>query len=148
MQLIVEQLPKTARDLVEVIGLPATLALVEQFKGRMLPVPKLIGRGAQYHAIAEVIGEPATNALCARAGGTEMFIPKCVDAIRAHTHNKLRQDFDELTRRQKLPLSGRTAVAMLVETYNYTERHIWRLLSEADIAGDSVDSKDGQMALF
>lgn len=148
MQLIVEQLPKTARDLVEVIGLPATLALVEQFKGRMLPVPKLIGRGAQYHAIAEVIGEPATNALCAHAGGTEIPVPKCVEAIRAHTHNKLRQDFDELTQRQKLPLSARTAVAMLVDKYSYTERHIWRVLSQADAAGDAVDSRDGQMALF
>jgi hypothetical protein len=143
MRLNLDQLPKSASALVEVIGLPATLTMLERFGGRTIPVPKGCGH-ARYHELAEIIGDPAAQQLVGRYGGGRVDIPTCARAVRAVLHNEMRERFDRMTRDG---LSARAAIAAMNETYRYSERHLWRITKAADSDGRVIDS-EGQMTLF
>ncbi len=141
MKLSVDHLPKSVRLIAQVIGLPATLALVEHYAGQRLTPPK---SGPEYAALAEVIGEAAADKLAAHFRRGQVDIPKCEDAIRAVVHNALRDDFDALTQGAER-LSARRAVTELVRRYGYVDRHIWRLLKQSDAGGAVVDSAQAEL---
>lgn len=130
MKLNIEDLPESLRDVVELIGLTATLNLVENFGGHIaLSVPREIEPD---HPIAIAIGITAARKLSAHYGGDRLRnIPLCVAGLR-----RIRDA--EIRRRA----GGETAVALARE-FSMTERHVWRIL--AGVA-DSVE--DQQSSLF
>ncbi len=142
MKLSVDHLPKSARTLAQVIGLPATLALVadQNYAGQRFVPPKA---GADHAALAEVIGADAADKLAAHFR-EEIDIPKCQDAIRAVTHNALRDDFDALTHGPEA-LTARKAVSELVRRYGYVDRHVWRLLKQPDTGGTVMESAQAEL---
>lgn len=141
MKLSVDHLPKSARILAEVIGLPATLKLVEHYAGVRFCPPK---SGADYAALAEIISEAAANKLAEHFPREEIDIPKCEEALRAVTHNALRYDFYTLTHGAGA-LSARRAVTVLVRRYGYVDRYVWRLLKKTDDTGVVVDSTQAEL---
>ena len=140
MKLSVDHLPKSARLIAQVIGLPATLALVEHYAGHRFTPPKA---GADYAALAETIGEAAATKLAAHFR-EPLDVPKCEDAIRKVVHNALREDFDALTEGPDR-ISARRAVTVLVRRYGYGDRWIWRVLKQVDSSGAVVDSAQAEL---
>lgn len=127
----VEQLPRLARDLVEVIGLNATLRFVEAYGGRTLDLAKgkRIRGKAQIQTIAEKIGKLAADKMAVHLGGAPFFVPKCAAALRAMRDAKVHARFDELT--GKADLSARRAVAQMVDEFGVVDRTLWRILKRA-----------------
>lgn len=132
MKLDVDDLPESLRDVVELIGLSATLKLVERFGGLIkLYVPREI---ELEHPIAQAIGITAARKLASRYGADCLTsIPLCAEGLR-----RLRDA--ELVRRAE-----RETPAALALLYGITERHVWRILAEAR-AAEGED--DRQSALF
>ena len=65
-------LPADLRDLVEAVGLPAALKLVEARPGERVFVPKTIGPD---HWIAVAVGAEAAARIAARLGGDHLTMP-------------------------------------------------------------------------
>lgn len=130
MKLTLDDLPESLREVVEIIGLAATLNLVEQFGGHIaLGVPREI---EPEHPIAVAIGITAARKLSAQYGGDRLRnIPLCVAGLR-----RIRDA--EICRR-----AGRETAVALAHEFSMTERHVWRILAEC---GESND--DQQAALF
>ncbi len=130
MKLTLDDLPESLRDVVELIGLAATLNLVEHFGGLIaLYVPREIEPD---HPIAAAIGITAARKLAVHYG-TDCLrnIPLCVAGLR-----RIRDA--EIRRR-----SPGESAASLAREFAITERHVWRILAEA------IDStEDKQSALF
>lgn len=150
MTLPVALLPPLARELVDLIGLPATLRLVEARGGRTIDLAKgKRARGqAQIQAIAECIGKIAADKLVKQYGGTPLRVPKCAAALRAAQDAQIQARFDMLT--SSAGLSARKAVAELVGEFGLVDRSIWRALkrpsSEAEVVQQSAD--DRQLLMF
>lgn len=131
MKLTLEDLPESLRDVVELIGLAATLNLVEHFGGLIaLYIPRDIEAD---HQIAQAIGITAARKLATHYG-TDCLrnIPRCVDGLR-----RIR-DVDIVARREAGESPARLALA-----FGLTERQIWSILAEARDGND-----DKQAALF
>jgi len=138
VKLAADHLPKTARLLAGVIGLPATLVLVDRYGGQTIWPAK---GGAGYASLAEDIGEEAAAKLV-RHFREPVAIPKCAAAVRAVVHDQVRAEFDRLTTAGE---SARAAVSALVRGYGYTDRHIWRLLGRCDSGGEVLDVTQGSL---
>ncbi len=131
MKLALDDLPESLRDVVALIGLPATLKLVEHFGGLIaLYVPREI---EAEHPIAQAIGITAARKLSGRYG-TDCLrnIPRCVIGLR-----RIR-DAEIHARRAAGESPARLALA-----FGLTERQVWSILAEIR---DSSDDK--QSALF
>ena len=103
------------QELVEAIGLDAAHALARRFGGINLHVPRAIG---EHHPIYLAIGRDASERLSAWTGGTMIAVPKQAER-RARVH---------ALRRRAL-----TTAQIAAET-GYSQRHVFRLLSEAEEA--------------
>lgn len=146
MKLAVDHLPRTARMIAEVIGLPATLALVLAYRGRTLVPPRGVQRPGviRLAELEEHIGAEAAERL-GRAFREPIAIPTCLNAIRMAVHEDIRAEFDRLTRVERY--SARAAVDALAgrPPLYYTDRHVWRILSLAGGAGEVVEAGQGEL---
>ena len=111
----IEHLPPVARELIEVIGLDATRALIEAFGGTRLYVP---GRLAPDHALVKLLGEPAAAALAAHYAGDELGVPRAAAAMRAALHRQIVAAYD----------AGASA-ARLAREHGCTERWIYAIVA-------------------
>lgn len=115
-------LPESLRELVDLIGLPAALKLVERWGGiTAVYVPKDMTPG---HDLARALGFPAALKLSEVYGGDCLRnIPRCVGALRAvRDRQVLRLRADGLAPRDIAPQFG------------LTERRVWGILAEAGAA--------------
>lgn len=120
-------LPPIVQEIADLIGLPATLKLVEAYGGTRLYVPK---RFDPDHPIVKLIGHELAALLFARFGGQDQFdVPRCVIAIKAARDKQIRAE-----RRDG------TTHARLAVKHGLSERQIRNIL------GPEVD--DNQMGLF
>ncbi|GAB2182653.1 Mor transcription activator family protein [Denitratisoma sp. agr-D3] len=144
MKLSTAHLPPQALELVDLIGLAATLVLVECYPGRVLDIPTGDRRrGREFLAeLADKIGTEAAEKLSQRYGASPLVVPKCAAALRACRDGKVQQRFDVLTAGG---LSARKAVAQLTGEFCLVERTIWRILKRCP--GD-VMSNPQQPDLF
>lgn len=147
--LALAHLTPLARELVALIGLPATLALVEHYGGRTLQVAKGRRRRgrAQLDALAGVIGAQAVRILSHRYGGDFLPVPKCAAALRAARDAALQARFDAMTGGGD---SARAAVAALVGEFGLVESSIWRALKRS-VGGEAAAAAprdDKQLAMF
>jgi hypothetical protein len=131
VKLTLDDLPESLRDVVELIGLAATLNLVEHFGGLIaLYVPRDI---EPEHPIAVAIGITAARKLAAHYGTDSLRnIPRCVAGLR-----RIR-DAQIHARREAGESPARLALA-----FGITERQVWSILAELRDSGD-----DKQAALF
>lgn len=129
MKLTLADLPESLHQVVELIGLAATLRLVEHYGGLIkLYVPLEIDPD---HHLARNLGVASARKLAVYYGGDELRnIPRCVNGLR-----RIR-DSDIRSRRHE-------GAARLALEFGLTERQVWTILSEAD-----DDVHDRQSALF
>ncbi len=128
MKLSLDDLPESLRDVVELIGLPATLKLVEHFGGLIaLYVPREI---EAEHPIAVAIGITAARKLASRYGGDCVrSIPLCTRGLRRIRDAEIRARVE----------AGESPAA-LAPVYGMTERHLWRILAQSADADDTRQS--------
>lgn len=107
-----DMLPKTARDLVEVIGLDATIDLVKMFGGDEITVPGLVdGESRMWDVLVECIGREAAVKLVARYRENRIYVPMCQAALRALRNQEIiaafdaGEPFDAIRRRHKISRS-------------------------------------------
>ncbi|MMZ41799.1 hypothetical protein D3C81_178920 [compost metagenome] len=123
-----EWLPETARQLAEVIGFPATQALVARFGGASFP----IGRGLRSTGerrlalLREVIGPEKTTLLVRHFGGdSSLVIPRCADALREWRNRCFLAAVDARVAEGE---SLRMALAELGPTFGIGNTRAWAIL--------------------
>ncbi len=124
-------LPPRLQEFVRLIGLPATMALVQRFGGLRIYIP---ATATPDHAFAEVIGLENLAKLSAEIGvdgtGDRFLLPKADRALIAVRDARIRAEFATKSTR------------MLAAEYGLTERHITR------IVGPSAPKNGDQAVLF
>lgn len=119
-----ELLPRRLRDFVRLIGLPATLAIVERYGGTRLYVPATWG---PEHPLVALIGEANLARLSAEFGGDEHAdVPRGIRALRHLRDERIRAEYQT------------TSAAALARRYGLAERHIWRIVAQGGGAADSA----------
>lgn len=119
------------QDIVELIGLPHTMRLVETYGGVRLYVPKQSLEDD--HDLVRLIGREAAEKLQTIYGGESHFdIPKAERALRAVRDAEIRA--------ARTARTGRMSVRELALKYGLTERNIRYILGEME--------DDRQVGLF
>ena len=91
----VDALPATARELVEVMGLDATIDLVKTFGGDDLKIPEVInGTSRMWAILVETVGAAAAAKLVERFAGTAIYVPMCQAALRDRRHREIQRRYD------------------------------------------------------
>jgi hypothetical protein len=121
-------LPKTAKDIVDIIGMNAAMALVRNWPGIPLKVPA--GRrpaGIMMRRLAAVIGKEAALKFIRHYGGEVVVIPRCAVAIRVARDQCIINQYN----------NGVTA-ANLAREHKLTVRHIRLILNRpgVDVTSD------------
>ncbi len=107
-------LPPLIQDLQDLIGLPAALAIVEEWAGTEVYIPAVM---APDHVIAKRIGFEAAAKLAAKYGRDRLKLPRCVARIRAKRDAEIRMRY-----------GNRETCRSLARHYSLTERHILRIV--------------------
>jgi hypothetical protein len=118
-------LPETLQEIVQLIGMVATLKLVGKYGGTRLYVPKRVLTG---HPLAALIGRKAADTLADYFGGEVLEIPRALSANVAQRNVAIKQEYRQLSQRQ------------LALKYNLTERQVRNIVTG--------DQQDDQMQLF
>ena len=117
-----DDLPATARELVEVIGIDATIDLVKACGGDDLKIPEVAnGKSQMWAFLVETVGPDAASKLVQRYGdgGPAIYVPMCVAALRIHRDR-------EIIRR----LTAGEPFAKLRREYKMSRRNMYRILKK------------------
>lgn len=121
-------LPQVLQDFVRLIGLAATMILVENFGGRRLYIP--INPHPDHH-LAKLVGLDNLTQLSKVYGLEDHFdIPKAERALRHLRDQRIRAEY------------GPKSASFLAREHHLTERQIWK------IVGRREDKKPDQNSLF
>ena len=110
-------LPGILRDLVDLIGLPATMTIVQHKGGTGLWIPAQIETLAPDHKLVKAVGMEAAMKLSENYGGEELEIPKAEKAVMALRNKEIREKNQYMSQSQ------------LALEYNLTERQIRTIVS-------------------
>ena len=148
MKLSLAHLPRTARDLVDLIGLPATLALIEARAGQVLTVPKRKRKAGEdlFAELADLVGADAAEKIVGRYGGEYLTVPSCRRAAHAVRDAELQARFDELLKEGK----GARAVAnQIAGEFRLDVSTVWRISKRAAAdTGNPEAVVETQLGLF
>ena len=108
-------LPESLREIMEIIGQPGTMKLVEQYGGTRIFIPS---RVRAQHKLANLLGLEQARRLCHHFGGETLCIARSARA-------KLQERNREIVRRY----DAGEAVRSLAIAYQLTERQIYTILS-------------------
>lgn len=148
VKLSLAHLPRTARDLVDLIGLPATLALIEARAGQVLTVPKRKRKAGEdlFAELADLVGAAAAEKIVGRYGGEYLTVPSCRRAAHAVRDAELQARFDALL---KSGLGARAVANQLAGEYRLDVSTVWRASKRA--AADTANPEavaETQLGLF
>ena len=123
--------PRTAREIIELIGLEKTAALISAWGGGSWPVPMRVGGGntagrVRYAQLCEVIGDGAAERIVRHWGGTDLDVPNLKEVIWSYHQDTIRDEFDVLTTARAY--SGREAVFELALKYGVTSKAVQNAL--------------------
>jgi Mor family transcriptional regulator len=131
-------LPPALREVAALIGLEATLLLVETWGGvrLYLPFPRNLDVD---HPLVRVLGWSAAERLCQGFGSGVYTVPRGLEALRAARDRAIRAERDQ----------GRSARALALK-YGLSERRLWEILAAEETPGRDARAAraSGQMALF
>lgn len=125
-------LPESGQELVALIGLDATLALVTKLGGTSFPVPhgKNQSGQARYAILKEACGEEAAALLVDQYKGTKLYIPNCNDTLRRIRNIAMIREY---TARLDAGESANTIIADLAPRYRLADRNIWDIVNKTTV---------------
>lgn len=129
MHVDVDQLPQTVAEISEIVGIDATLRLVEAWGGVRLYVPQQM---PEDHLLVSTLGRDEAELLAEHYGGETILIPRCLAALRAVRNTHICNERDK-----------GASIALLALRHHLTERQVYAILAAANT---SVD--DRQQSLF
>jgi Mor family transcriptional regulator len=90
-----DELPRTARAIMEVIGLDATIDLVKLFGGDEPRIPAQIDSASRvWDALVEAIGRDAAVKMVEAFGDTQIYVPFCRQALLNLRNREIIQSYD------------------------------------------------------
>jgi Mor family transcriptional regulator len=134
-------LPRSIRDMIDVIGVTAALALVKAQGGIVIKVP--MGKkedGIARQRLIEIMGGQAADRFIAHYAGERLPIARCAQALRDERDRKIIEDY-----------TAGTSVADLALREQMTERAVREILKRVPGGPVGVGSPpvdDNQMPLF
>jgi Mor family transcriptional regulator len=123
---MIDLLPRTIRDMVRLIGWPATIAFVRAFGGKRIYIPRGTESGCAA-ALAEVVGEDALGKLCRHFGDTRMNVPFCRGAMMQVRNVEIVHAYD-----------AGTGLNELVDRYGISHRWLQIILKTTDTSLSST----------
>ncbi len=128
-------LPPSIHEVAEVIGMPATLRLVERFGGTTLLLPKGATRTGRssLQRLSGKVGGAVAEALAHHFGGEPFYVPRCDTALRRLRDLDICETFEARVRQ------GHTAnqvVADLAILHKISDRRIWIILKNTPPEGE------------
>ncbi|MBF0215211.1 MAG: hypothetical protein HQM00_16905, partial [Magnetococcales bacterium] len=112
------ELPPTLRLLVEVAGLPATLALVTRFGGTEVCVPVRIDPDSD---LVATVGAEVAQKLVMHFSGERVYIPKGDRALRCARNRNIVREYDQ----------GGVTAGQLALRHGLTERMVRSILGDS-----------------
>lgn len=116
-------------ELVELIGLAATLELIRAKGGTSLRIPLGItahGR-EEREKLVDIVGREEATRLIGRYGGTVLYVPSCRQAFVDTRDQAINRERDELARKG---LTERALVSVLALRHGLSDRQVWRILKK------------------
>jgi hypothetical protein len=113
-----EHLPDSIKELLRVLDTPTVYALIAEFGGTRLCIPKVI---SPEHELVGLIGLDALEVLCQLFGGGVFDCPRCLKAL-----NVLRDN--EMLAKKRAGLT----IPLLARHYHLTERGISKALRRVE----------------
>lgn len=112
-------LPPLAREMVQVMGEAATMALINEMGGLRLTVPgwPLKRASSRYQYLEEIVGPEAAQAFATRWGNIEVQVPMAKKAMQLVRDRALQADY-----------SAGKKPRELARKYQLTEGQVWRVL--------------------
>lgn len=110
-----EWLPPLVRDIADLVGLDAALAIVDHWGGVRWHVPVSVETA---HELVDIIGDDAADTFIRVYSGERIDVPRCLQAMIETRRAMLYEDYD---RGLKPP--------ELARKYHCTERWVWALLA-------------------
>lgn len=125
--------PKSAHELIRVIGADAASSLITAWGGQVFNVPAVIGGGnplgaQRYRKIARVIGEQAAKSLVSEWRGLTISVPNLKEVRHAYIQDVIRREFDSLVTHDRL--SSTEAVFDLGVKYRLAGKTIEKILKK------------------
>lgn len=129
LEILAEDLPESVTEIVRVIGLAATLKLIERYGGTRLyfPHPEAID---DEHPLAQAIGLAAARAVAKLYSTLREEIPRAADAVRRARNRLIRREAENMSE-PKLALK-----------HALTERQIRNIIN----LPDDVDARANRQA--
>lgn len=116
-----DDLPSTARELVDVIGIDATIDLVKMFGGDDVKIPEVVnGSSRIWEVLVETVGPEAAPKLVQRFAGTAIYVPTCAAALRVVRDREIISRYD-----------AGEAFDKLRREYKITRRHLYRIFKKS-----------------
>lgn len=121
VQQAASELPRLARELIEVLGEMPAMQLINAMGGLYLCVPgwPLARSSSRFDSLAEIVGEEAAIKYAERWGNVELQVPKCAASLRL-VRNR------DITRRYE----AGEPVQDICRRYDVSERHFWKLVKK------------------
>lgn len=121
------QFPRTAADLVRIVGLAGTAAIIKAWGGGAWDVPIRVGGGnpagrLRYAQLSELVGDAAAARVIGYWGGSTLNIPNLKEVIWSSQQDKIRTEYDQLTVREGY--SGREACFALAIKFGVTDKAV------------------------
>lgn len=123
------ELPMIIDELTELLGFAATMRIVEAYGGVTFYVPD---RVTPDHQLAKLVGHATALKLVEQYPRLELRIPRCLSLLVAQRNAEIRRRYD-----------ADESAPQLARTFNLTERHVRRILSDVDEEQD-----EDQFSLF
>jgi hypothetical protein len=140
---VIEHLPKSAQNLIALIGLPATLRLVDTHGGSTV---YLYNSSTSMERMMATVGLDNAMVLLKFYDNSPFTVPMCMLALKAVRNAEIIAEFDRLTLQEKL--SGRASVALITRMFtpHIHERTIWRILKT--VPGAPPPANERQLSLI
>lgn len=124
-----ELLPDSILQIVELIGYPATSALLSKLGGVTFPFYKGLSEhdSARAALLREAIGDENVRILVKHFAGEVLYVPRCDRALRELRNRAFLNEFDELC---KSGVSALMVMTRLCPKYGFSDRFAWGLLAD------------------
>lgn len=135
-------LPAVIQEIIDVIGHGKAMALVQEFGGQELRIPRTEGSDT-WAALAEVIGERGMERLAAEFGGGEpVYIALCHQALKQDRNRKMIARYEKLIKEGH---STRGAVSILVREFRPISNRRVENIINSPLPEPSMVSEQGQL---